>query len=236
MNKKIGKKEKISYITLRLMALCSNYNNWLFKKIEPFLSNTNVLEIGCGIGNLTQYLNRNREVTAVDINEKYLKYMKLDFPDIELINCDISNPQILAKINTQFKSILCVNILEHIKQDERALANMYKLTEQKGNIIIIVPSHELLFGSIDENVGHCRRYEKKDLINKVNKAGFKIKHFQYFNRVGAFGWFLNSKIRKKQKISTFQIIFFDKFLPVLKIVDNILNFNFGNSMLVVGEK
>jgi len=221
--------------TLSVIGLCHNYNTWIYNIIRPYLGQQ-ILEVGCGIGNLTEYFRENRMLTAIDKELRYIEFMKLEFPDVGMYQCDIVTPQILRNKEGTFDSVVCINVLEHIEEDEKALSNMYSLLKKSGNIILMVPAHQYLYGSLDENVGHLRRYNKKTLVDKVKEAGFKIKESYYFNRLGVSGWFVNGRIRKRRQISFIQLLIFDRMVFLIKRIDSWLNLPFGISLFVIGEK
>jgi len=225
----------IAYQTLRAIALCNNYNIWLFDLLKPYLGKE-ILEIGCGIGNLTYYFKNDRKFVAIDKEPKYISYIKLDFADVEVYDCDIVDPKILHEKNYTFNSVICINVLEHIKEDDKALSNMYDLTKKNGNAILVVPAHRFLYGELDKNVEHWRRYTKKELTGKIIRAGYTIKDAFYFNRIGAIGWFVNSKIIKRKKISFVQLLLFDKIVFLLRKIDRLFNLPFGISLIIIAEK
>ena len=49
-----------------------------------------------------------------------------------------------------------------------------------------MPAFQFLFSSMDQAVGHYRRYEKNELINKCMKAGFKINKIYFDDSLGFF--------------------------------------------------
>ena len=102
-------------------------------------------------------------------------------------------------------SVICFNVLEHIEQDEKALKNIFDLLEPGGRLLLLVPSHPWLYGTLDQHLGHYRRYGKKELKNKLETLGFKVIFLKYFNRIGIWEWFLNSKILRKKKASFLSI-------------------------------
>lgn len=64
-------------------------------------------------------------------------------------------------------------MLEHIKEDEKVLAEMFKAIRPGGGMLITVPQHRFLWSQADVEAVHQRRYSKKELRQKVLRAGFK---------------------------------------------------------------
>ena len=219
--------------TLKIMRLVNWYNNWLFSRIKENLKGE-ILEVGAGIGNFTTLLKTCGRVTAIDIEKDYItklkkiKEIKVGFGDIEKGNYFFKNKR--------FDRIVCLNVLEHIKADEVALKNMYDLLKKGGKLILLVPAHQWAYGSLDEELGHFRRYDKALAQERMRKAGFKVKLIRYINWIGIFGWFINAKITRRKILSKSQLAFFDKIARLLLKVEDAADLPFGLSVLVIGEK
>ena len=230
-----SRRPDIAHETLRALALCHNYNQWIYRIIEPYVGKK-ILEVGCGVGNMTTYLKKSGEVIGIDCTEKYIEYMKIDFPDIKIHNFNIMDENVLELKEHDFDTVVCINVLEHVKDDLKALVNMYKLLKSDGRLVLIVPAHKLLYGSLDVKVDHWRRYSRKELSDKLVEAGFEIQRLDYFNRIGVFGWFFNSRVLKREQISILQMMLYNRFIPFISKIDSIFNLPFGQSMFVVGKK
>jgi SAM-dependent methyltransferase len=66
------------------------------------------------------------------------------------------------------------DVLEHIAEDRQALAQIYHATKPGGGIVLTVPQHPALWGDIDDYCCHQRRYTRKELLEKVERAGFSV--------------------------------------------------------------
>ncbi|OHB71153.1 MAG: hypothetical protein A2W23_00970 [Planctomycetes bacterium RBG_16_43_13] len=93
-----------------------------------------------------------------------------------------------------------------------------------------------LYSDIDRNLGHCRRYELKDISQKLRNAGFKIIGARYYNILGAWGWLVNGKLLRRKYISPSQTRLFNKFLMFALKLEDCLNTSFGMSILAIAEK
>lgn len=96
----------------------------------------------------------------------------------------------MIKVKNMFKSAYSVNVLKHIKDHLVSLRNMYILLEQFGKVVLLVPAKKSAHTEIDKQLGHFRRYEKKELRDKLRKAGFKNIKIGNFNILGLLGWFV----------------------------------------------
>lgn len=214
----IGKK------TLEIMSQAVWYNNWLLRQIENYLRG-DILEIGAGIGNFTSRLAKYGKVTAIDYDPDY---KNTNFGDIEKGKYFFENKK--------FDAIVCMNVLEHIKNDKRVLGNMFNLLNHGGKLILLVPAHKWAYGLMDENLGHFRRYSKNEITKKVHNSKFIILNSRYLNWLGLVGWFINGKILRREIISEGQLGIFDYIARPFLLLEGVLEPPIGLSVLVIGEK
>src|SRR4030066_379425 len=153
--------EKTNTITLSILEEATSYHRWIFEKIKPYLKG-NILEVGCGTGNLTGWLLGWGKVVASDMNEDYLQ--------------------------------------------------------------------------LDKDLGHFRRYSKKELVSKVEQSGFRILYLTYFNPFGILGWFFNGSILRRRILPQNQVKVFNKMVPLFISLEKIIPNWVGQSLIVVGEK
>lgn len=221
--------------SLEIMKAVGHYNKWLFSTISPFVHG-DILEIGAGIGTFTFPLTGLGNVTTVDNNPDCVAHARellketadVGFGDIE------TGKYFFGK--RRFDSIVCLNVLEHIKDDLVALANMYALLKPQGRLILLVPSHKSLYGALDERYGHWRRYSKKPLAEKLRGVGFIIQEMRYLNWFGAIGWFVNGRILSRNTLPRGPLSIFDIISRPALLIERYLQPPFGISVLAIGEK
>ncbi len=209
-----------------------NYNKWIIEQFSDYLQGEDLLEIGCGLGNITSHFADKFRVTAVDIQQNYLDYVKNKFK-IKTFKYDLSKK---PYFNREFDSVYSLNVLEHIKNQEKALKNIHKALKDNGRLVILVPAFNWLFGSLDKEIYHYRRYTKKSLRRVLEKTGFSVSRTMYFNVFGIPGWFLNGRILKKKDIPDGQLKLFNKLVPLLKILDKPFHPFMGISVIAFAEK
>ena len=225
--------DEVGEATLRIMSLATLYNKWLFSTFEKDLGGR-ILEVGGGIGNFTRLLKAKGEVWSFDINKGYINKLKKIIGDKAGFG-DIENGKYFFGEKT-FTGIICLNVLEHIKNDKKALENMNNLLAKDGKLVLLVPAHQAFYGSLDEALGHFRRYSKEGLSKKLALAGFKIYNLRYLNSPGGIGWFINSKVLGRKILSEKQLVVFDKMARPLLSLEKIIEPPFGLSILAVASK
>ncbi len=223
---------------LRQMARAHRFNRWMADTIEPFLGRE-VLEIGAGIGNLTRFLCPGRErYVATDAEGEHLALLRAKLKQrssLETEICEASDPRDFLAWRKSFDTVVCLNVLEHVPNDEAALANILTALRPGGRGIILVPQGAAAFGTLDEVLLHRRRYSEPDLRRKMSSAGFQVERVAPFNRVTYPGWVLNSRILRRRTLSDVQLRCFDALVPLWKRIDPYLPVP-PTSLIAIGRK
>ena len=132
-------------------------------------------------------------------------------------------------------SILCSNVLEHIKDEQAALKNMHAVLKPGGRLVLVVPAGRWLYGSMDKVLGHWRRYSKTGLVTQLSGEGFEVETVFSMNKPGVLGWFMNGKVFHRKTLGKFQMKLFNALVPVFKILDPLLPWT-GLSLVVVARR
>lgn len=221
--------------TLSIMKLAKWYNDWVFSFFEKYVGGE-ILEVGAGIGNFSKNLAKRGKVTTVDIRRDYIKKLKKQTGQKILVGFgDIENDKYFFK-NKKYNAIVCLNVLEHIKDDTKALENMFNLLKPSGYLILLVPAHKRLFSNFDKSLGHFRRYDKTLLAGKLRNVGFEIVEARYFNWLAAVGWYLFVRLSYAKKMPQEKVLIFDKFGKLFLWPEKIFKPPFGLSVFVVAYK
>ena len=83
-------------------------------------------------------------------------------------------------------------------------------------VVLLVPALSWLYGTLDEQLLHFRRYEKTELVEKLTAAGFAIEDCRFVNRVGILGWYINGRVLRRRVLPRAQIQAFKLLLPLLR--------------------
>lgn len=160
-----------------------------------------VLDIGCGTGYMTlQLLREGNEVTAIDISNELISITesRARREGFSLRAMTMSADEVRILGQGVFDTIICLDVLEHIENDVKALIDLSYVCKDDGVILIVVPAIKSLFGHRDELLGHFRRYSKTELVSKAAAANLTVIKIQYWNLLGVFPyWFFEKVLRRE---------------------------------------
>jgi glycosyltransferase involved in cell wall biosynthesis len=228
--------EPATFKTVRRMSGLKRYNKWIWDRLQPYVGQR-VLEAGAGTGALTRMLYGRELVVATDRETPYVDRLRNQFrrqPGMAIERLDLDSDSASALKHYRFDTVMCVNVLEHTADDRAALARMHDLLVPGGRALIYVPAGTKLFGSLDRGVGHLRRYDRDDLVQKVEAAGFRVEEVGYQNSIGRLAWWFNSKLRRRG-LPPAQSRLFDRFVPLFRSIEGERP-STGLSLLVVARK
>src|SRR5437773_1927811 len=119
-------------------------------------------------------------------------------------------------------SVVCLNVLEHVENDEMGLRNIHSALRPGGRAIILVPHGQEIFGTLDVALGHYRRYSHQELKTKMEQVGFQVERILDFNRISRPAWYVSGRILKRQTLGRGQMRVFDLFVWLWKRMDPLL--------------
>jgi SAM-dependent methyltransferase len=148
----------------------------------------------------------------------------------------------ISDYQAKFDYVFTSNVLEHIQNDLAALQEIHTKLNHQGKLAIYVPAFQFLFSNLDTQVGHYRRYSKKELEQKLIQAGFEIQTWRYVDSLGVFAALVTKVLGYQGKLGLGgekSLKLYDKILfPVSRGLDFVgLKRVLGkNLFLVVGKK
>lgn len=139
------------------------------------------------------------------------------------------------------------DVLEHVREDEKVLAQMYQALRKGGILLITVPQHPFLWSSNDGMAKHVRRYRKKELQTKAERAGFRVVRMTGFVSLLLPLMILSRMVRRRSTgpesviRELKQPAWLNELLVRILTLERLLigagvNFPFGGSLLLVAQK
>lgn len=224
--------------TLNQLAELDRYNHWIYEQIAEAVGNR-ILEVGSGTGNITQFLCANgNQVMATDVVPSYrneLQRLFLDKANVQVGQFDLDLKAPVEFVAEPFDTVVCLNVLEHIEDDLFALEQMHRVLKPGGKLALLVPSHRLLYGEFDRAVGHFRRYEKRELVNKLKQTGFSVRRVKFFSLLAMLPWLVNGRLLKRDYLPTGQANLANRLVPLLKL-EKLIGPPCGLSLIAIAQK
>ena len=195
-----------------------------------------VLEIGSGIGNLSAFLVDRERLVLTDTREEYLARLRARFAgrrNVSVARLNLPDDH-GALAGQRFDTIICLNVLEHVADDRGSLAQIRAMLAPGGRLVLLVPALPALYGTIDQALGHHRRYTRAAITSKFEGTGFRVAHIEYFNLAGVPGWWLAGRVFRRSMIPAGSLKLYDALVPLFKL-ERLLPWRVGQSLIAIGE-
>ncbi len=160
----------------------------LIKMLVPIIEGQRVLDVGCGMGFLTEEVaKKDKLAIALDTEPSVIaaavkRTMRYPLP-ASGVNYGGAT---LPFANGVFQTILAFDVIEHVEKDGQFVQELSRVLVDKGKLIVVVPALQALYGKRDQVFGHYRRYGKKELKTLLTEAHLEINHLRYWNILGLF--------------------------------------------------
>jgi SAM-dependent methyltransferase len=221
-------------IQSRLNEHADNYCRWIYEQIAPYVGNR-ILDVGCAIGNITQYYVDREIVVGLDVVQEGLTVARERFADkrFEAHLMDVSSPALLQFRERNLDTAVCLNVLEHVEDDVHALRNMRDALAPGAHLCLLVPVNKWLYGPMDAIDHHFRRYTRDEMNAKLAEAGLTVVNQRYFNLLGIAAWWFQNQVMRKSMAAPGQYSLFDRLVPVLRRVERVLPPPAGLSLVTI---
>lgn len=137
-----------------------------------------ILEIGCGPGGNLPLLGRYGRVTALEM-DAYARAFAHDNTGVDVRDGRL--PDALPFAGERFDLVCLFDVLEHVADDQAALAAIAHLLAPGGRLLLTVPAHQWLWSVHDEHLHHRRRYSHAGLRRALADGGFAVERLSFFN-------------------------------------------------------
>lgn len=225
-------------IDLQTLNKARNYRRWLYSLTAGALGHR-ILDMGSGVGNYAEFFLSHGDVWVTDLESTYTDVLEARFgtlpncrvSQLTLESWDESTRALVKEFNPD--TITCLNVLEHVEQDQGSVEAMLDCLQPGGHLVLIVPALPSLFSDLDVRYGHFRRYTRRDAQRLLkNNPNASIVRLQYFNLLGVFGWWFNHVLFKKLVLPTDQTQAFDRVVPTLAAIERVVPIPFGLSLVL----
>jgi SAM-dependent methyltransferase len=150
---------------------------WALQRHFP--SARNLLEVGCGTGFVVAGIAEAvapLSLEAGDAQSSGLAFARDRVPGARLYQLDARS----LPFDREFDVVGAFDVIEHLDEDEHVLSQMWRAVRPGGGALITVPQHGWLWSAEDVAGGHKRRYTRRELVEKVQRAGFSVERVTSF--------------------------------------------------------
>ncbi len=214
-----------SYLRARFWHV-PRFSSWIADMIRKYCGNR-ILEIGSCEGNLALKLLPRDRYVASETNPLYLQTLealKAERPYLSVSYCDVMETASFPLIDNGYDTVICLNVLQHVKDDRVAINNIKSVLATGGTAIVMVPQGRRVVDNNDQTQGHQSRYGKESLRRLAETCGFGVREIFEFNRIGSAGKFINSKILFRRSFTVWQLWSLNVLTPVFRAIDGFLPF------------
>ena len=215
------------------LAIARNYQRWVFESVRPHLGRR-ILEIGSGIGNLSQWLPADELLVHTETDPALVKVLRERAPAYfgdRLSNVHVR--ELGAGVpgdgldQYELDTIISFNVLEHIEDDRSALGHLAGVLRasraQERRLVSFVPAHSWALSDLDRHYGHFRRYSGRR-IREVSReiAPEAALTMTPFNALGLAGWVWSTMVLRKTKIDARSVRAYDAICRYTHAADDFL--------------
>ena len=233
---------KFSYVGKELdnFSIVVNWKTYWSSMITPYLGK-HVLEVGAGIGSST-------EVLCSMSSAETWHCLEPDSNNIAILNNKKNTGNLpsyctflLGTIeslgpNERYESILYIDVLEHIEDDQREISEAARHLKDKGYLIILGPAFPILYSEFDKAIGHFRRYTRS-VFPEIHGDSLRLVQTRYLDSVGFMASLANRLLLRSPLPTKQQLITWDRYMvPFSRIIDRIVHYQLGRSILVIYQK
>ena len=174
---------------IELSSLAENEEfHWWFAERRNLLrvwasqlpSDTNLLDIGAGVGTQSRLLKDEFGFHVIAVEQSTYGSKKCRENGLETLQENATN---LSLDNDTIDAVIAMDVLEHVQEDDKALSEIFRVLKDDGIFFITVPAFQFMWSKHDEAVQHARRYSKREITHKLQESGFLVTNIRYWNSI-----------------------------------------------------
>lgn len=224
-----------------------HYRLYQYDLIKKYLGK-DILEVGTGDREFTRLIEAQHKglsnCVSIEPSKSFFKAFKHERFSKKFIFLQKDLFAIENTFNHSFDTVLFIHVLEHIKDDKKAIHEAYNLLRSGGRVLIIVPANPWLFSDHDRSLGHYRRYSKSMLEHIADPDEFIIEDIWYQDALGMLGSLLFFKLQnitlkssKGEKLLHGNGVIYDTIvIPIERFIERYIRFPFGLTLTMILRK
>jgi len=201
------------------------FNRWLARKVVRHAGDR-VVQCLPDVGTVTVFLSQKERIVCAEPDPARAEFLRRRFghrPNVRVVEGEIEDDTTFEELKAERPdTVLCVNSLASVEDDEAMLARARELLPPDGKLVLFVPRGRWLFSPLDRARGYLRRYSKEELRGKIERAGFELERMKSFDRVGVLTWFLWGKVLRRKRAGGMLLGLYDRLTFLWRALDWIL--------------
>ncbi len=220
----------------------------MYESVEPHLGHS-ILELGAGIGNMSQWLPKREQLILSELEERYLpeigKKPGLCSDRVKIVRLNLDSPISSQLENIPIDTVVSFNVMEHVESDCESFRDQVELLRKsphpgKKRIVTFAPAMPVAYGALDRRFKHFRRYRASDFRRIFFEIDRDIRvSTRYFNLLSLLPWIIKGRILNRDSINPEEVGLIEKVIPFWKPVDSLLlktlRIPLGQSVVCVAE-
>lgn len=224
---------------LEALARARRLTDWMFEQFAWAARGT-VAEVGAGIGTFSERLLGAgvESLLLIEPEPACADVLADRFGDdsrVRLVREQLPDANSLLEEPASFDFVLCQNVLEHVREDCRAVEVMASALRRGGRLFVLVPAGPRLFGPLDRAYGHERRYTRDSLRAVIQRAGLRITDLYSFNALGIPGWWAKNRVGASS-LDARSLTVYEALLPLWRSVERRVRLPWGLSVVAHAER
>lgn len=203
--------------------------NIKFKSLIGLVEGKNILDVGCGRGQISFYLAKEgANVIGIDLSANFIDYCKLEAEKLKLnLEFKVMNAQIPDFEDGKFDIIIGSRAIHHLPDLDLFFRECKRLLKKKGYIVFIEPLKKNPIVELNRKYVAPKRRTKfehplliSDIMRAKNKFG-NIQHYEYF-LISPFAMVIGKFIKNRNLFkTTYKILnFLEKPICRIKVFQN----------------
>ena len=157
-------------------AILEEFLRQIIQNPKSKIQNPKILDVGCGTGANLEMLEKFGAAEGVDVSDDALEFCKL-----KGLKAHKGLAESLPFADGSFDVVTALDVVEHLDDDVAGLKEMHRVLKSGGKTLIFVPAFMWLWGVQDDISNHRIRYTKRQITERLEKAGFEIERATYAN-------------------------------------------------------
>ena len=157
-------------------AILESFLRQIIQNPKAQIQNAKILDVGCGTGANLEMLSQFGQAEGVDVSDDALEFCRQKGLKVQK-----GLAETMPYADDTFDVTTALDVIEHLDDDVAGLKEMHRVTKPGGYSLIFVPAFMWLWGVQDDISNHRIRYTKKQIVDRLQNAGYTVERATYAN-------------------------------------------------------